>query len=139
ARVASSGHDFMIAVYGRGYESAVTTSEVRAILVDAETSLTLRASVKLSNWFPTATTVVWNGSDYEVAWSYATLNAAWSATARIDRAGSVVARRLIPSGGGFALTSAANDLGDATVGLLMKHPTANAIVGAVYFDRDLTT
>jgi hypothetical protein len=139
ARVASSGHDFMITLYRRGYESMVATSEVRAIIVDAETSIAVRASVKLSNWFPWATTVIWNGSDYEVAWSNATFNGGWAATARIDRAGNVLARRLIPSGGGFVLTLAANDLGDVMIGSLVRNATATDSVGAVYFDRDLTT
>lgn len=139
ARVASSGTDFMIALYRRGYESMAATSEMRAIIVDAETSITVRASVKLSNWFPWATAVIWTGSDYEVAWSNATFNGGWAATARIDRAGNVLARRLIPSAGGVTFTFAANDLGDVMIASLVRNATATDSVAAVYFDRDLTT
>src|SRR5213075_288414 len=95
AAVASSGHDFLIAVRRKGYDTMVTTANVDAVLVDAETGVNVRRSVTLSNLIPWGIAVAWTGSDYEVMWSYQTAqqNEYRLATARIDRAGTVAVRR----------------------------------------------
>ncbi len=135
AAVASSGQDFLVAVRRKGYDDAVATSVVRALIVDAERGVNVRATRQLTNWFPFGIAAAWTGTDYEVMWSYTTTAHIQYhlASAHIDRAGNVTAQRSVRADGlGFQFSPAANAAGEMAIAA--RHNSQPSVT----FDRDIT-